>query len=96
MKSLRQFSLAIILLVLTTTVLATRPYFSTDLYVSTSLYPTGVDDVTWIGDGILTSNLTTDNTFKPQCQVTDASGNPYYLFSGVDGSYYPIYPAGSW
>jgi hypothetical protein len=74
--------------------MATRKYSTIYFYISENQSPTGA--LGTIGSGYITSNLTTDFSTYPQCQVTDSNGFQYYLFSGVDGTYYPIYPDVSW
>jgi hypothetical protein len=94
MKSLRRYTLITILFCITLTVMATRKYTNIEFYISESQNPAAV--LSSIGSGYITSNLTTDFSIYPQCQVNDSYGSQYYLFSGVDGTYYPIYPVGSW
>lgn len=93
MKSIRRFGMAIVLLIITTTVLATRSYTNVDLYVSNERYY-----FTLVGVGCtLTANLSTESNGNPQCSVTDAIGTSYYLYYGDgEGDAYAVYPDGSW
>jgi hypothetical protein len=93
MKSIRRFGMAIALLIITTTVLATKSYTNVDLYVSNERYY-----FTLVGVGCtLTANLTTTPNENPQCSVTDAIGVSYYLYYGDgEGGYYAVFPDGSW